>query len=210
VSVGELVGCFSQSESDCGFNRHAAMCAHLILSSPPAAADPLRVIPSTKTRALTKTRFRIRSIAQSALADCAKDEVGTLGPPSWFETARALNIKRIATASRARASSHEGRAPVRRFGLGDLPMPPSAGISGSGHRSRGAKTPYSQFPAYGPRAFMSDDDNTGRSNRVYRPQMLELRPASRRRTMPPSSRKKAARSHLRMRVSSRPTNPEDR
>ena len=65
-------------------------------------------------------------------------------------------------------------------------MPPSAGISGSGHRSRGAKTPYSQFPAYGPRAFMSDDDNTGRSNRVYRSQMLELRAASRQRTMPPS------------------------
>jgi len=50
----------------------------------------------------------LRSIAQSALADCAMrldDEVGKHGPPSWFETARALNIRNVPAASQARASS---------------------------------------------------------------------------------------------------------
>jgi len=32
----------------------------------------------------------------------SKDEVGTHGPPSWFETARALNIKHRTSASGAR------------------------------------------------------------------------------------------------------------
>ena len=80
----KLVGCFGQSESNCGFDRRAATtaCAHLIL----------------------------RSIVQSALADCAirlEDEVGTHGPPSWFETARALTLRseRSERLEGARASS---------------------------------------------------------------------------------------------------------
>jgi hypothetical protein len=36
----------------------------LILSSPPADADPLRMKLLTKTRPLTKTRFRIRSVSK--------------------------------------------------------------------------------------------------------------------------------------------------
>ena len=47
----------------------------------------------------------LRSIVQSAVADCTmrlEDEVGTHGPPSWFETVRALNIVNRGSVSGAR------------------------------------------------------------------------------------------------------------
>src|SRR5215471_2096182 len=79
--------------------KHTGSCA-LVLSSPPAGADPLRMKPLTKTRPLTKTGFVLGGRARvtralrspGAGAPVSKDEGQgpSTGRPHGSRPARAL------------------------------------------------------------------------------------------------------------------------